>query len=90
MPEFTCPECQRPYGDGRGCDWDYTAFQPVLYGAEVHPISIGPSCRDCGTPSGASHHAGCSCSECPSCHRQWHGVDMTCAEDAELTTGTAA
>lgn len=86
----TCPECRRPYGDPLGCDWDYTDFRPVLYGAERNPISSGPTCRDCGTPRGTMHHAGCACTECPSCHNQWHGVDTSCDEDARLRSGGGA
>ena len=87
MPTFTCPECKRPYGDARGCDWAYTTFRPVLYGAERYALSAGPTCRDCATPRGTMHHAGCACTECPSCHLQWHGVEGDCEANRALVTG---
>ena len=55
MPDFTCPECRRPYGDPEGCDWSYTDFRPMVYAAEQNPLSSGPTCRDCATPKGATH-----------------------------------
>ena len=92
MSEPTCPECKRAYADPRGC----LPFDggPLAYGSELDPISSGPTCRDCGAPKGTEHHAGCACTECPSCHRQYHG-GMTCEEDAQFhaelrTGGTAA
>ena len=90
MPDFTCPECRRPYGDPEGCDWSYTEFRPIVYGAEQNPLSSGPTCRDCATPKGATHHAGCSCTECPSCHNQWHGLETSCEDNRVLTTGGRA
>lgn len=97
MPDPRCPYCRRRYADVRGCKPGLPGeIDPVLYGDEWYPFSDepGPTCRDCGAPKGLIHHADCSCSECPSCHRQYHG-GMTCEEDAQFhaelrSGGTAA
>jgi len=85
----SCTYCERPYGDPRGCEYLDRDERPLTYGSELHPISAGPTCRDCGTPKGAAHHAYCLCTECPDCHRQFH-PGITCQEDALLTTGGRA
>lgn len=88
-----CPYCERPYSDKRGCEYLDDDERPVRYGDEVHPFSVGPTCRDCATPQGKEHHVGCACTECPSCHNQWH-PGTSCAEDAafyaSLRPGEAA
>ena len=90
MPEPTCQYCQRALSDPRGCDYFDRDPKPMTYGSECHPLSIGPTCNDCGAPKSTEHHAYCLATECPvSCHRQFH-PGMTCDEDAELTTGAAA
>lgn len=76
--------CGRRYTDKRGCEFLDEDERPVPYGSEVHPVSTGPTCRDCSTPKGREHHATCLCTECADCHRQWH-PGMTCAEDAKIT-----
>lgn len=84
----TCPYCQRLLSDPRGCEpGDGSEREPVLYGQEQDPLSSDPTCRDCGTPRGATHHAGCSCTECPRCGLQWHGVEGDCEANRALVTG---
>jgi hypothetical protein len=85
----TCLYCGRLYSDPRGCDWIAGDPKPPAYGTECHPLSIGATCHDCGSPKGTEHHAYCLATECTDCHRQWH-PGLSCSEDAELTTGTAA
>lgn len=87
MTAPTCPECGRQYIDLRGCDWHgHGERMPVQYGSERNPLSSSPRCRDCGSPKGTSHHAGCACTECPVCHGQWHG-QTDCEADRKLTSG---
>lgn len=90
MPDPRCPFCRRAYTDARGCMSSPEELEPVLYGAEQNPISSGPTCRDCGAPSGTMHHVACSCAECPQCHQQAHGGEMSCEENRQLTMGGAA
>jgi hypothetical protein len=85
----TCTYCERPFSSPNGCDYLADDEKPLTYGSELHPLSEGATCRDCGTPKGREHHVECLCTECPTCHRQWH-PGMSCREDAELTTGAAA
>ena len=86
---LTCQYCERPYSSPHGCDYLKGDEKPVTYGEELHPVSTGPTCRDCATPKGKEHHAYCLATECADCHRQFH-PGMSCAEDAELTAGGAA
>ena len=81
MTTPTCPYCQRHLDDARGCEY----LEPVVYGAEQHPLSTSLTCRDCAAPLGTRHHAECSCTECASCHRQFHGGD--CEANRLLVTG---
>ena len=89
-----CTYCERPLSDPRGCEYEPGDERPVLYGEEVHPFSIGPTCRDCATPRDKEHHAYCLCTECARCHNQFH-PGMSCEEEAQFhaelrTGGTAA
>lgn len=84
MSEFTCTYCLRPFSDPRGCDWQDGDPKPTTYGSECHPLTIGPTCRDCSAPKGRDHHAYCLQTECTACHRQFH-PGLTCEEDAKLT-----
>ena len=89
MTPPTCPYCNRPFSDPRGCDYLDGDERPMTYGTEQYPLSAEDTCRDCAASKGSEHHVECLCTECRACHRQWH-PGMTCAEDAELTTGGAA
>ena len=94
MSKPTCTYCERPYSDERGCEYTDGDERPVLYGEEVHPISTCPTCRDCGSPRGKEHRAYCLCTECSTCHSQFH-PGMTCEEGAQFHAelragGTAA
>lgn len=87
MTTPTCPYCERPYADPRGCAYHPEDARPKVYGSELYPLSHGDTCRDCGAPKGTPHHAGCACTECPICHDQWHGNDMSCEKNRSLTMG---
>ena len=88
-PVYACDYCERPYSDPRGCEYLDDDPRPMRYGSECHPLSTGPTCRDCAAPKGTEHHAYCLATECADCHRQFH-PGMTCEEDAVLTTGAVA
>ena len=53
----SCTYCLRPLSDLRGCEWDDGDPKPPTYGTECHPLSIAPTCYDCGAPKGTEHHA---------------------------------
>jgi len=84
-----CDYCGRRYTDKRGCEYVDEDERPPVYGSECHPLSLGEKCYDCGCPRKTLHHATCLAFECVRCHRQGH-FGLSCAEDAELTTGGAA
>ena len=77
----SCPFCLRAYSDPEGCEAVPETRQPVTYGDELYPLSVGNNCIDCAAPMGARHHAGCLCRECPDCRRRYHG-STDCDEDA--------
>ena len=92
--DYTCLYCSRRFSDPRGCQYDPDDERPVVYGSELYPLSSGPTCRDCMAPKGKEHHAYCLCTECSSCHNQFH-PGTTCEEDAKFReslpgTGAAA
>ena len=83
----SCESCGQPLSDPRGCLPQ--GGEALRYGDELHPMSFGDTCRDCGVGRGGWHHPGCAMAECPRCHRQDHR-GISCDEDAELTTGSSA
>lgn len=86
----SCDYCERWLDDPRGCEpGPANEVDPVIYGEELYPFSDGPACRDCSAPKGTMHHVECSCTECPLCHRQYHG-SMTCAENRALLAGSTS
>ena len=85
-PPKGCDYCKRPFSDPRGCLYEPADERPATYGFEAHPLSSGPTCRDCGAPKGTEHHAECLAAECRSCQRQWH-AGLSCEEDARLVMG---
>jgi hypothetical protein len=82
----TCDTCHRLLSDPRSCEYD-PERGPVRYGHEEHPLSVGPTCRDCGARKGTLHHLECIATECPECHGQYHG-STSCEEDRLLRTGS--